>query len=190
MAHRVGQKEESRARILESAGRGFRSQGYGGLGVDALAREAGVTSGAFYAHFKSKALAFRAAVTEGLASLRHRVESMRAENGGHWRERFIDFYLGDRRAVDLAGSCTLQSLTGEVARADDDARAAYETEFLKIIEVTAAGFESGSEAVRRAKAMAMLAILTGGVSMARAVKDPALANEIADAVRTVARGIE
>ena len=188
MAHRAGQKEESRARILESAGRGFREHGYGGLGVDALAKRAGVTSGAFYAHFTSKAVAFQEAVTDGLGSLRRRVEGMRAEKGANWREHFIDFYLGDRRTVELAGSCTLQSLTGEVARADEEARTAYETGFLDIIEVTAAGFD-GSEAERRAKATALLALLIGGVSMARAVKDPALQEEIAEAVRKVARGI-
>ena len=189
MAHRAGQKEESRARILESAGRGFREHGYGGLGVDALAKQAGVTSGAFYAHFKSKAGAFQEAVTEGLASLRRRIESMRAEHGPNWRERFIDFYTSDRRTVALAGSCTLQSLTGEVARSDDNARAAYEEGYREIIEATAAGLEGGNETERRAKAIALLALLTGGVSMARAVKDPALQEEIAEAVRNVARRI-
>ena len=189
MAHRAGQKEESRARILESAGRGFREHGYGGLGVDALAKRAGVTSGAFYAHFKSKAVAFQESVTDGLASLRRRVEGMRADKGPDWREHFIDFYLGDRRTVELAGSCTLQSLTGEVARADEDTRAAYETGFLDIIEATAAGFDGDTESERRSKATALLALLIGGVSMARAVKDPALQEQIAEAVRKVARGI-
>ena len=189
MPHAVGRKEDSRARILESAGRGFREHGYGGLGVDALAKQAGVTSGAFYAHFKSKAGAFREAVTEGLASLRRRIEGMRTDHGPNWRGRFIDFYMSDRRTVGLSGSCTLQSLTGEVARANENAREAYEEGVLDIIGAAAAGLEGETNAEQRAKAIALLALLTGGVSMARAVKDPVLQEEIAEAVRTAAHGI-
>ena len=97
MAPKAGQKEESRARILASAGRGFRKRGYGALGVDGLAKEAGVTSGAFYAHFRSKAEAFREAVAAGMADLRTGIERMRQDEGdAGWRKRFVDFYLGDR----------------------------------------------------------------------------------------------
>jgi len=116
MAHRAGKKEESRARILTSAGRGFRSRGFGGSGVDGLAKDAEVTSGAFYAHFKSKAAAFREAVVVGLEDLRRGIGQAREQMGGNWRGWFVDFYLGERRTCDLAESCALQSLSSEVAQ--------------------------------------------------------------------------
>ncbi|SED96159.1 transcriptional regulator, TetR family [Rhizobiales bacterium GAS191] len=188
MAHRAGQKEESRAKILRSAGRGFRSRGFGGSGVDGLAKDAAVTSGAFYAHFKSKADAFREAVTVGLEDLKRGIEQTRAQLGSRWREGFIDFYMGDRRTCDLADSCALQSLSSEVARADDDARQAYETELRAIIETMAAGLE-GKPKVRREEATALLALLVGGVTLARAVSDPAISDEIAAAVRKAALGL-
>ncbi len=190
MAPRAGQKEESRARILASAGRGFRSRGYGALGVDGLAKAAGVTSGAFYAHFTSKAAAFREAVVAGMEDLRAGIEQMRAAGPDGWRQRFVDFYLGDRRTCSLAESCALQSLTGEVARADDDVRAAYEAELRRVIDAAAAGMDAGTGAERRADATALLALLAGGVSLARAVKDPALSDEIAAAVRRAAAALE
>lgn len=185
MAHRAGRKEESKARILESAGRGFRSRGFGGSGVDGLAKDASVTSGAFYAHFKSKAAAFQAAVVSGLDDLRRGVDRTREEMGERWREWFIDFYLGDRRTCDLAESCALQSLSSEVARADDDTRGAYETELAAIIESVAGGLE-GKPKARREEATALLAMLVGGVTLSRAVKDPAMGEEIAAAVRKAA----
>ena len=77
MTRRMGQKEESHAKILRGAGRGFRRAGFGGAGVDGLAKEAGVTSGAFYAHFKSKADAFRETIGTGLKDLREGVEQFR-----------------------------------------------------------------------------------------------------------------
>lgn len=186
MAHKARQKAESRARLLASAGRGFRSHGYGGLGVDGLAKEAGVTSGAFYAHYKSKAAAFRDAVVAGMEDLRTGINRMRETLGGGWRQSFIELYLGERRTCDLAESCALQSLTGEVARADDEAREAYQSELRKVIDATAAGLGTGSAADRRAEATALLALLAGGVSLARAVKDPALSEEIAASVRWAA----
>jgi len=191
MAPRTGRKEESRARILASAGRGFRTRGYGALGVDGLAKEAGVTSGAFYAHFKSKAEAFREAVVAGMKDLHSGIEQLRESAGpAGWRQKFVDFYLGDRRTCDLAESCALQSLTGEVARADDEARAAYEAELQHVVDAAAAGMSEGADAERRADAIALLALLAGGVSLARAVKNPALSDEIAAAVRRAAAALE
>jgi AcrR family transcriptional regulator len=186
MAHKAGKKEESRARILASAGRGFRRQGYGGLGVDGLAKEAGVTSGAFYTHFKSKAEAFREAVVVGMRDLATAIERARASMGAGWLQAFIDFYVTDRRTCDLAESCALQSLTGEVSRADDDVRDAYEAELRTVIDAMAAGLGCETDTGRRADATALLALLAGGVSLARAVKDPALGEEIAASVRRAA----
>ena len=59
-------KEETRKRILDAASRSFRTYGYTGVGVDGLAKEAAVTSGAFYSHFGSKSAGFDLALEAGL----------------------------------------------------------------------------------------------------------------------------
>ena len=79
MARQKGHDGEARARLVEAAGRGFRESGFGGAGVDALAKGAGLTSGAFYAHFDSKAEAFRLAVADGLAMLRNGVVAFQSK---------------------------------------------------------------------------------------------------------------
>lgn len=186
MAHKAGKKEESRSRILASAGRGFRAHGFGGLGVDGIAKEAGVTSGAFYAHFPSKAAAFREAVVAGMAELRQGIAGFREQSGQRWRRDFIDFYLGERRTCDLGESCALQALSGEVARADAATRRDYEAELKGSIEAVAEGLDHAEPGEARAEAIALLALLAGGVSIARAVEDPALSAEIAEAVRRAA----
>jgi hypothetical protein len=85
----------------------------------------------------------------------------------------------------LADSCALQSLSGEMARADQDARAAYEAELRSIIASVADGLD-GKPKARREEATALLAILVGGVTLARAVQDKEFSNEIAAAVRKAA----
>src|SRR6478752_7680018 len=111
MRYGPGHKDEARSRILNAAGRGFRRLGFGGVGVDGLAKEAGVTSGAFYGHFPSKAEAFKAASVSGLAELREAIEGLRAHDGDAWLENFVDFYMSVRRTCELGDSCALQSLT-------------------------------------------------------------------------------
>lgn len=181
-----GHKEESRARIVDAAGRGFRRAGYSGIGVDGLAREAGVTHGAFYGHFRSKADAFRAAVVAGLEDLRGGIEMLRAEHGPDWVAAFVAFYMGHKRTCDLAQACTLPSLSPEVERADPAARAAYQDELQRVVETVAAGLEGGSDAEREARGWALLSLLAGGVTLARAVPDQATAELIAAAVRDTA----
>lgn len=183
MRYRPDHKEEARSRILHAAGRGFRRLGFGGVGVDGLAKEAGVTSGAFYGHFPSKAEAFKAASVAGLAQLREAIEDLRAKDGDAWLEKFVDFYLSVRRTCDPGDSCALQSLTGEVARADPDTKAAYEAELLKVVEAVAAGLSNGTLPARRKTAWAILSILSGGVSIARSAADPKTGTQIAAAIR-------
>jgi len=181
-----GHKEESRARIVDAAGRGFRSHGYGGIGVDGLAREAGVTHGGFYGHFSSKAEAFKAAVVSGLQGLRDGVEAVRAEQGKNWIGAFVAFYMGPKRTCTLADACTLPSLSAEIERSDPAIREAYQAELQRVMESIAAGLPAGSDSERAAQAWVLLSLLAGGVTLARAVPDPAVAEQIATAVQRAA----
>jgi AcrR family transcriptional regulator len=175
------QKQQSRTRILASAGQGFRVSGYGGLGIDGLAKRAGVTSGAFYGHFKSKADAFRAAVVEGLKDVVRGVASSQESKGSAWKTDFVSFYLNHRRTCDLSETCAVQNLSADVERSDPETRQVYEAGLREIFETMARGMD-GDPVSRRAQSMALLALMAGGVSLARAVNDPGLSAEIAEAV--------
>jgi len=183
MRYGRGHKEEARNNILSAAGRGFRRLGYGGIGVDGLAKEAGVTSGAFYGHFPSKADAFKAAAVAGLVELREAIEHLRATEGDSWLEKFADFYMSVRRTCDLGESCALQSMTPEVARADPNTKAAYEAEMVRVVDAVAKGLSVGTLPARRKSAWAILAMLSGGVTLARSVEDPKLGTQIAGGVK-------
>src|SRR2546425_230138 len=126
------QKAQTRKRILEAAGRGFRKGGFGGIGVDGLAKAAGVTSGAFYVHFDSKATAFRESVAQGMSDLKAGVRYCQAEYGALWWPKFVRFYLGERRLCDLSESCALQALAPEVARTDAETRDVFEADLREV----------------------------------------------------------
>lgn len=182
---RSEQKLQTRQRILDAAGRGFRQGGFGGIGVDGLAKEAGVTSGAFYAHFDSKAAAFRESVGQGMSDLKDAVRHFQTTYGSAWWAEFVHFYLGAKRECALAESCALQSLAPEVARSDATARSEFETELLEVAQLVAAGPTAAQAPADVAAAIAALATLIGAVTLARAVSDTALAEQIADAAERV-----
>jgi TetR/AcrR family transcriptional regulator, transcriptional repressor for nem operon len=178
---RTEQKAQTRQRIVESAGRGFRRSGYGGIGVDGLAKEAGVTSGAFYVHFTSKSDAFREAVNHGMADLKAGVLHFQQTHGRDWWPAFVLFYLGTKRRCDLSESCSLQSLSPEVARSDDAARAAFEAGLRDVAGTLVAGPRSPGMPRDVDAACAALAALVGAVTLARAVGPGPMADQIAAA---------
>ena len=177
-------KELTHQRILEAVHSGFRKHGYDGAGVDGLAKEAEVTSGAFYAHFGSKAGAFREAIHVGLAQVKGAVENLQETYGDNWLKEFSDFYLGEKRCSDLSNSCAMQSLTPEVTRSDDETRSIFESDILEVVEIFAQGLSEKDDKKNSEKAWATISMLIGGVTLARAVKDPELADSIANSVKS------
>jgi AcrR family transcriptional regulator len=147
-----------------------------------LAKEAGVTSGAFYAHFPSKAHAFREAIVLGMKRLKDGICQFQEEYGDDWWTRFVHFYLNERRADDLSESCVLPALSEEVVRSEHLSRRAFEKGLREAAAAIVVGPESLNVPRDTESAYAALATLLGGVTLARAVKDPVLAQTIATSV--------
>jgi TetR/AcrR family transcriptional regulator, transcriptional repressor for nem operon len=68
-------------------------------------------------------------------------------------------------------------------------QSAYERELLRVVDATAAGLPGKSPTARRKLAWAVLAILSGGVTLARAVNDPKVSAQIAGALKTTIDGL-
>jgi len=188
MRYKAGQKEEARMRLVAAAGRGFRGKGYAGIGVDGLAKEAEVTSGAFYSHFPSKDAAFREAVAVGLEDLRQAIATCQDRHGPDWRERFVAFYLSEKRTCDLAQGCAMQTLSADVARAEDETKAIYRAGMLKVVAQVAEGLHEIRPSERDAEAWRILSVLVGAVTLARAVGDAGLGAQVAGTVRDLIAG--
>lgn len=191
MRYSAEHKQETRTRVVTAAGQVFRREGYGGAGIDALTKAAGVTNGAFYGHFKSKGEAFRTAVVEGLEELRQGISALKESQPKNWLKAFASYYLGYKRTCDLGDSCALPSLSPDVMRADDETRKVYTAELKKLIAAVAAGLPEnrGANLTKTAsedQAILLLAMLSGGVTLARAVSDPALSERIAEIIEQAA----
>ena len=81
MRYEKGRKDASRSRIMEVATERFRSDGIAATGLAGIMSEAGLTNGAFYPHFQSKAALVRECVCGGSGgSVR-----INAGSAGGWR---------------------------------------------------------------------------------------------------------
>jgi len=186
MRYSAEHKEQTRKQIVRSAERTFRELGFGGAGIDRLVREAGVTSGAFYGHFKSKEDAFAATAIAGLALLEDTIAQMQEDHGEQWAGKFVDFYLNDLRTCDLAESCALQSLTPDVMRARESTRSAYESAFTKVVDRFAEGLPQFDKETAQSRARAVLALVAGAVTLARSSASKDLSKASAEAAREAA----
>jgi AcrR family transcriptional regulator len=179
MRYNAEHKEKTRQSILAAAGRGFRKQGFGAIGIDGLARGAKVTSGAFYGHFRSKAEAFRLTLAAGLGDLCRGIEDFQARFGDRWFEPFAEFYFTDRVTCDLAEGCALPTFGADVVRSDAKTKAVFEKEFAGIVAAMAKGLHGATHEAREARAIVLAALFAGGVTLARSVRNKATRERIA-----------
>ena len=178
MRYSAEHKELTRQKILDAAARRFRAEGYDGLGIDGLAKAAGVTNGAFYGHFESKADAFRAVAVQGLAELREGIEIYRANSGDGWLADFTRFYFSAPKIDCPENVCALPSFAPEMARAPKDTQAAFQHELLGVVQAVADGLKDSDPATRREKAWTILTLLAGGVNLSRSIGDRSLQSDM------------
>ena len=103
MRYGKDQKQATRQRILEAAGRRFKRDGIDGAGVATLMSDAGLTNGAFYAHFDSKEDLVANVLADQLRAQRQSVDAQAAGSGG--LEAFIRSYLSPEHRDQSADGC-------------------------------------------------------------------------------------
>jgi TetR/AcrR family transcriptional regulator, transcriptional repressor for nem operon len=165
-----GHREETRARIVEIASRLFQEKGVDRVGVDEIMREAGLTHGGFYVHFKNKAQliaeACALAVDERADEWKDSIRGLPPEEAF---AAFLDGY------IECAGSgdCPFASLGAEVARQAPEVRKAYTEKVEELVT-----FMTEELACGREEALLALVAVSGAINVANASSDPDFSREI------------
>lgn len=182
MGHPAEQKQRSRENIVTAASRLFRRRGYRQTSVDDLMAEAGLTRGAFYAHFRSKADLFEAALGSAFAEARENLleRGLEALEGDEWLSRAAQRYLSPAHRDTPDDGCAIPSLASDVTRLDDGIRAVFAREVETILKATSARI-GGDPREARKRAIRHLATWVGGLLLSRAVPEGALSDEILEA---------
>lgn len=157
-------------RIVKEASRLFRERGFENVSVAEVMKAAGLTHGAFYAHFRSKEELQAAAIAYGQRVSLERLQRSNKKSKGSYADR----YLSTSHRDNPGDGCTMAALGSDVARSAPELKAAFEQGLEEILS---------AEGADRKEAMFRAAAMIGGLVLARAVHDLVLSNEILRSVR-------
>jgi TetR/AcrR family transcriptional regulator, transcriptional repressor for nem operon len=169
-------KQATRQRIIETAGHRFKQDGIDGSGVATLMADAGLTNGAFYAHFSSKDDLIAYVVADQLDT---QAESFRALPPGRaGLEGFLREYLSPQHRDNPADGCPSAALLDEIARCPAGTKHAYTDAAQAILDEIAARLDPDDPESARAKALGLYTMAVGTLQVSRAVSDPKVADEV------------
>jgi TetR/AcrR family transcriptional repressor of nem operon len=169
-------KEATRQRIIETAGRRFKQDGIDGSGIATLMGDAGLTNGAFYAHFESKDALVATVVGEELS--RQATGFSELPPGRAGLEEFVGSYLSRDHRDHRSTGCAAAALLDEIGRCPKDTKQAYTKGAKAILDEICARLEPQDPDAARGTALALYAMMVGTMQLARALSDRKLSNAV------------
>ena len=172
---------------MEIAAEKFRTHGIAATGLAGIMSDAGLTNGAFYPHFKSKAALVGESVATALDEQSEQVGELLAAGGPNM---IIDTYLSAEHRDTPGKGCASSALLPELGREAPETRQLYTEHVLPLVHQLAGQLDP-EIADREGMAFSVFATLIGTLQLARAVGDADLSDRIlaagADAARILAR---
>lgn len=162
-------KEATRQRILETASKIIRRDGFDALAIADVMKQAGLTHGGFYAHFQNRdalvAEALAYAQSSGTETIMSAIMQQR-EQGVQGIAAYIDVYLSESHldAYRLGAGCPIAALGSEFLRQNDgakrEANKAIDAFMEKLISLS-------NQTLSRAEAFFLTSSLVGVLQLAR-----------------------
>jgi TetR/AcrR family transcriptional repressor of nem operon len=171
-------KQATRRRIIETAGRRLKRDGIDGSGVTTLMADAGLTNGAFYAHFASKDDLVATTVADQLREQRESLSAVAPGRAGV--EQYVRAYLSAQHRDDPADGCPSAALLDEIGRGTDAVKRAYTDGLLAVIDDIAARLDPDDPPSARVKTLSVFAMMAGTLQLSRALADRQLADAVLD----------
>ena len=162
-------KQATRRRIIETAGRRFKRDGIDGAGIATLMADAGLTNGAFYAHFASKEDLVATAVADQLRDQRASLSALAPGRAGV--EQFVRAYLSVAHRDNPEDGCPSAALLDEIGRCADATKRAYTDGVLVCIDDIAARLAPHDPQSARVQTLSVFALMVGTLQLSRALAD-------------------
>jgi TetR/AcrR family transcriptional regulator, transcriptional repressor for nem operon len=188
MAYPAGHRDEVKGKIVGSARRLFNRHGFDSVSVDQIMAGAGLTRGGFYSYFESKSELYAEVLgcfftDPEWKSCWEGVEvDLKSKAAG---PQVVRAYLSRQHFEDVENSCPMVALPGDVTRSGERAKMAFETVFRAMVSVLERSMGAGISRRHRV-AQAAAALCVGGMVVARAMEDRALADELRGSCMAVA----
>lgn len=179
---RTAAKEASHERIVQVAARAIRRSGYNGTGVADIMKEAGLTHGAFYAHFESReAMLAEAADRAGAESNAFAASVVAAVPPEQALQALMQVYLSKEHLAGIETGCPVSALGSEMPRQSPEVRRAATRRIKEMIDLVARQSPDWGQPGAHERALVTVATMVGTLMLARAVDDPALSDSLCSA---------
>ncbi len=184
MRYEKGRKDASRGRIMEVAADRFRGHGIAASGLATIMSDAGLTNGAFYPHFQSKAELVRESVAAAMEIQSQQLAEALASGGP---EMGIEVYLSAEHRDNPEKGCVSSALLPELARQPPGTREVYTDHLLSLVRQVADALPQTKNP--EGVALGVFATLIGALQLARAVEGTELSDRILAAGKEAARAL-
>ena len=181
MGYSKAQKAKTHERIVKLASKRFREEGLAGIGIAELMKEAGLTVGGFYKHFKSRDDLVAESVGSALGFWKRQVDAAASGGPPVTYESLVDDYLSEAHRNQPGTGCPVVALAGDIARSDRRTRALVTQQIRDNLELLAnliRGENEEDTGAARSQAILTYCALVGAIGVARAVSDEQLSREI------------
>jgi TetR/AcrR family transcriptional regulator, transcriptional repressor for nem operon len=175
-------KHETHERIVEVAARAIRRDGYAGVGVADVMKEAGLTHGGFYAHFDSRdALLVEAVERAGRESAETLARALerRVAKGVTPFRALVEAYLSEDHLASPETGCPVAALACDMPRQSSAVRDASATRVRRLV----AGVRAALPHAPLAAASVVAGTLVGTLQLARAMGPGAEGRAVLSAAR-------
>ncbi|MCZ4094519.1 MULTISPECIES: TetR/AcrR family transcriptional regulator [Sinorhizobium] len=183
------QAEANREAVINAASRLFRERGFDGIGLKDLMKGAGLTQGGFYKQFESKDDLAAQASKRAMEHATRRWSDVAAASPDPL-EAVIELYLSTGHREEKSDGCPLVALGADAARQSEEVRASFQDGIQAHLQILAKLMPATGGPETSGKAMAMLSLMVGAVTISRILNDQEMSerflNVAADEVRRIA----
>ncbi|MCP1174933.1 TetR/AcrR family transcriptional regulator [Ralstonia chuxiongensis] len=185
MRYPAAETAEKHSRILSAASALFREHGFAGVSVGKIMQATGLTHGPFYNHFESK----EALISESLHDASEKALAVMDAASGTPEEllAYLYGYLSKEHRDAPGQGCLLAALASEIAR-EQDARSVLTRHVVAMTDKLQRLFPWRVKKNARSQSIQTLSMMVGALTLARAVDDPKLSEEILREAREMIEG--
>lgn len=186
------QAEANHQTVINTASELFREHGFDGIGLKDLMKGAGLTQGGFYKQFASKEDLIAQASARAMEKAAERWTEAVEKTPEAPLEAVIGFYLSPEHVEERAKGCPMVALGADAARQGPEVKASFEAGVLAHLGRLTRMIDAADQDGRSDKAMTILSLMVGAMTLARSMNDKALAQDLlkaaADQVGQIAAG--
>jgi TetR/AcrR family transcriptional regulator, transcriptional repressor for nem operon len=171
-------KAQTHDRILDIAAARIRRDGIDRLAVAEIMKEAGLTHGGFYRHFTSREQLVAEAAQRALTRGSEWTTRSGELGGRQGYDQLVDGYLSTWHRDHPEAGCGVAGIAADVARDDGAARDSYTRQVKECLAVLAGLIDSSDPRMGEREARLTISALVGAISIARAIDDPDLSEQL------------